>query len=145
MGWDVVVVDCDPEVLCRIKTELYPSRYGRWDDRIELCVSAGEPRGGFDIICIGTPPDVRKELALKALEESLAILYLEKPLCGPTLGGLRRFLSCSRAQRETTAGVGYNHVVSQSVRAVLALLDSGWLGEGTTVDVEFREHWHGIF
>ena len=31
VGWDVAVVDRDPEALQRMKHILYPSRYGRWD------------------------------------------------------------------------------------------------------------------
>ncbi|OGQ81761.1 MAG: hypothetical protein A3F90_13475 [Deltaproteobacteria bacterium RIFCSPLOWO2_12_FULL_60_19] len=145
MDWDVVVVDRDRAALDRMRNDLYPSRYGRWDARIELRVSAEEPRGGFDIICIGTPPDARMGLAVRALEERPKILQLEKPLCCPTLEGLDLFLSRYGAQRETIAVVGYDHAVSQAVSAVLERLDSGWAGEIATVDVEFREHWDGIF
>ena len=145
MGWDVAVVDRDPEALKRMKEAIYPSRYGRWDERIELRTSSEEPRGGFDIICIGTPPDVRVNLAIRALSERPRILQLEKPLCPPSLEDLGIFLSQYRAQKETIAVIGYDHAVSESIGTVLRMLHSGQIGEVETIDVEFREHWDGIF
>ena len=145
MGWDVVVVDRDPEALQRMKHTIYPGRYGAWDERIELRSSAEEPRGGFDIICIGTPPDVRMDLAVRALGERPKILQLEKPLCSPSLEGLDDFLLQYRARKETIAVVGYDHALSEAVGAVLRLLESRRIGEVKTIDVEFREHWDGIF
>jgi predicted dehydrogenase len=48
-------------------TSIYPARYGRWDDAIRLA----EPRelGGeaFDVVIIGTPPDLHVPLALAEL------------------------------------------------------------------------------
>ena len=145
MGWDVVVVDHDPQALVRMKTNIYPNRYGAWDDRIELFSSQAEPCDGFDIICIGTPPDVRMDLAIKALHEKPRILQLEKPLCAPSLIGLDAFLSEYRNQSNTIAVVGYEHAVSESVDEVVRLLDEKKVGAVETIDVEFREHWQGIF
>ena len=145
MGWDVVVVDHDPQVLVRMKTDIYPNRYGTWDDKIELFTSSAEPHGGFDLICIGTPPDIRMNLAVKALREKPRILQLEKPLCTPSLQGLGAFLSEYRTQTDTIAVVGYNHAVSESVNQVLRLLDQKKIGVVETIDAEFREHWQGIF
>ncbi|KKT61437.1 MAG: Dehydrogenase-like protein, partial [Candidatus Giovannonibacteria bacterium GW2011_GWA2_44_26] len=79
MGWDVVVVDADPKALERMKNEIYPQRYGKWDESIKLYTPDKEPKGGFDIIMIGTPPDVRMKLALEALKENPKLLHLEKP------------------------------------------------------------------
>ena len=41
--------------------------------------------------------------------------------------------------------VGYDHVVGRAARMVADLLASGAIGAVTTIDVEFREHWGGIF
>lgn len=145
MGWEVAVVDRDAEALRRMKEEIYPTRYGAWDDAIQLFTSDREPKGGFDVICIGTPPDVRMKLALAALSEKPKILQLEKPLCAPTLDGLKELLEAYRNQKDTIAVIGYDHAVSESVGEVLNLLDQKFIGEVETVDVEFREHWQGIF
>lgn len=145
MGWDVTVVDRDPKALVRMKEEIYPSRYGAWDEKIRLFDSTNEPRGGFDVICIGTPPDVRMGLALSAIQERPGVLLLEKPLCTPSLNGLQDFLDEVRNALGTTVLVGYDHAVSEAIAFVSSLLQSNLMGQILTLDVEFRESWDGIF
>jgi predicted dehydrogenase len=41
--------------------------------------------------------------------------------------------------------VGYDHAISPSVTFLLEQVRSGRIGEVLTIDVEFREHWEGIF
>lgn len=143
MGWEVCVVDSDPEALRRMKESIYPTRYKKWDDSIELYVSGSEPRNDFDIIMIGTPPDVRAELAVSALREEPRILLLEKPLFDPSVQSLDQFKDAYYRQNQTVALVGYDHAVSPSVGRVCELISS--IGKVQTIDVEFREHWEGIF
>lgn len=145
MGWDVVVIDRDPEALRRMKEEIYPKRYGAWDEAIQLFTSDQEPKGGFDVIFLGTPPDVRMKLALSALMEKPRVLLLEKPLCSPTLDGLDEFLAAYKAQTETSIIMGYDHAISPSITEVYRLIEEGSIGDIETLDVEFREHWQGIF
>lgn len=145
LGWEVTVVDKDPEALRRMKEEIYPKRYGGWDENIKLVTSQDEPKGGFDLICVGTPPDSHLKLALSALKEKPKILQIEKPLCTPSLEELDIFLKEYEAQNQTMAVVGYDHTVSKSIREVLNLLEQNLIGEVETIDVEFREHWQGIF
>ncbi len=145
MGWEVAVVDLDPKALERMKNEIYPVRYGAWDEKIELYEAGKEPKGGFDIICVGTPPHVRIPLAIELLKEKPKILHLEKPLCGPKLEKLDEFLKAYRAQKDTTVLVGYDHAVAASTQFVVDLLKKETIGNVETLDVEFREHWGGIF
>ncbi len=145
MGWQVVVVDRDPVALERMKIDIYPKRYGAWDESIQLFTTEQEPKDGFDIICLGTPPDVRMKLALAALSERPKILQLEKPLCTPSLAGLEDFLAAYKIQTDTIAVIGYDHAVSRSIFEVLSLIQQGIIGSIQTLDVEFREHWQGIF
>ena len=41
--------------------------------------------------------------------------------------------------------VGYDHVVGAAAERFCALIDEGTTGNVQTLDVEFREHWGGIF
>ncbi len=41
--------------------------------------------------------------------------------------------------------VGYDHVVGRASRLVAKTLEERAFGELATLDVEFREHWGGIF
>jgi predicted dehydrogenase len=143
-GWQVTVIDRDPKALLRMKNEIYPMRYGAWDDAITLYEAGKEPKGGYDVIFIGTPPHVRMTLATDALLEKPKVLQLEKPLCSPTLSGLSPFLKKLK-KGKTAVILGYDHAISESVGFVEELLRSGVAGKIETLDVEFREHWGGIF
>ncbi|MEK7170242.1 MAG: Gfo/Idh/MocA family oxidoreductase [Patescibacteria group bacterium] len=145
MGWDVTIVDVDEKALTRTKNELYPVRYGAWDSAITLATPDKVKKGGFDIIMIGTPPQVRMKLALEALQEEPKILQLEKPLTMPFDAGLRAFAKAYAAQKKTTVVLGYDHAIGKSIGRVAKLLREKAIGEVLTLDVEFREHWQGIF
>src|SRR5687767_12822500 len=85
MGWEVTVCDVSAAALERMQHQIYPSRYGRWDDGIRLYLNQDAPTGGFDHIFIGTPPESHLPLAFKALEEKPASVIVDKPVCPPSL------------------------------------------------------------
>lgn len=145
MGWEVTVVDADQKALQRMKDDIYPTRYGAWDTAIKQYVAGEEPKGKYDIIMIGTPPHVRMKLALAALKEKPKVLFLEKPLTFPFDPDLNRLVNALKKQKGTVALVGYDHAVAASTNRVAELLKQGVIGEPLTLDVEFREHWQGIF
>ena len=144
MGWDVTLVDIDSAALERTKNDIYPSRYGKWDDGITLVEANNAPVGGFDMIFIGTPPDSHVPLALKALEESPRLLLVEKPFCPPSMDGVDKLVEKS-TENNIPIYVGFDHAVGTSLQKVKEIIDSGVLGKIITHDVEFREHWRGIF
>ena len=79
LGWNVTMCDNDPAALRRTKEEIYPARYGQWDDAIQLFSTEDVPRGGFDLIFIGTPPDSHMDLAIAAIgEKPKAVLRSEE-------------------------------------------------------------------
>ena len=141
-GWNVTLCDIDPAALERTRDSIYPARYGAWDDAIQLSGADDAPRGGFDWIFIGTPPDVHMRLALEAIEEKPAGILIEKPLATPDLA-----LCAEVRERAETLGVrgfvGYDHAVSASARRFCELATD--IAEAKTLDVSFREHWQGIF
>jgi len=145
MGWDVVVVDPSQAALDRMKNDIYPTRYGAWDNGIKLYTPDAAPKGGFELICIGTPPHVRMKLALDALKEKPKVLQLEKPLGAPFDPTMKKFLAAYKKQKHTKVIVGYDHSVARSIIRMGELLKEGLIGSIVTVDVEFREHWEGIF
>lgn len=142
-GLDVDMVDVDPDALARARDEIYPSRYGAWDDAIGLHTLDTAPVGGYDLIIVGTPPDSHLPLAEAALDEGCRALLIEKPLCTPDLDGLAAF-----AARSATSGtrvlVGYTHSVATATERFVARIREGAIGEVLTIDTETREHWGGI-
>ena len=144
LGWDVTVCDLDPKALTRMKEEIYPTRYGLWDSAITLRTNTETSVGGFDLICIGTPPDHHLSLALQSLREGPRAILVEKPLCTPSLDRVQDFYLAVR-DSSTRVFVGYDHVVGKATKHAEALIRSGVIGQVQTIDVEFREHWGGIF
>lgn len=146
MGWEVTVVDRQREALERMRNDIYVSRYGKWDESIELYEAGKEPKGGFDIIFIGTPPDSHIGLALECLEEQPLILHIEKPLCPPSMEKLKEMKEkIVELGNKTTVTIGFDHVVAESIEFVRDILKEKKIGKVITMDVEFREHWQGIF
>lgn len=144
LGWSVDVVDPDPQALARMRESIYPGRYGKWDAEIRQFAPANEPKGGYDLICIGTPPDVHVPLARAAVAEKPKAILVEKPLCGPDLAGANEL--AMEARRAGVAGfVGYDHVVGRAARLAADTLAQRAIGSVATLDVEFREFWGGIF
>lgn len=142
LGYEVVVCDQNEDALARMKNEIYPGRYGAWDESIQLFKNEDAPRGDFDLIHIGTPPTVHVPLAMDALRQNPRAILIEKPLCMPDLHGAQELWEAAQSG-STRVFVGYDHAVGKSARKVEELLPQ--LGEIQTLDVEFREHWAGIF
>jgi len=144
LGWDVVICDISQAALDRTRNEIYPTRYGKWDEAIELCSNDAAPTGGADLVVVGTPPDTHLPLAREAVEEKPKAILIEKPLCGPDLDG-----AADLVKRADELGVklfvGYDHVVSKVTGLAGDLLANPALGTIQTIDVEFREYWGGIF
>src|SRR3989344_7449430 len=141
MGWDETVIDNDQKALKRMRKDVYPARYGSWDESIKLFLSKDEPKGGFDIIALGTPPDVTVILAAEAFREKPKLLHLEKPFCAPNMKGVGELLTEKNKNPKTIVTIGYMYSVSKGLAAAAEILISGKLGEILNLDVECREHW----
>jgi predicted dehydrogenase len=144
MGWEVTVCDVSAAALERMQHQIYPSRYGRWDEGIRLHLNKDAPTGGFDHIFIGTPPEFHLPLALEALNEKPTTVIVEKPVCPPSLAFAQELWAAANA-RKIRVYVGYDHVVGRATQKAEEVISSGEVGETQTLDVEFREHWGGIF
>lgn len=144
LGWAVTVCDVSQAALDRMRTSIYPARYGAWDDAITLHLNDAAPRGAFDYVFIGTPPEHHLPLALAALEEAPRAVIVEKPVCPPSLPDADLLLHRTRGAA-TRVYVGYDHVVGRAAVRAAELMTAGTVGPLTTLDVEFREHWGGIF
>jgi len=144
LGWDVVLCDVDPTALERTRTEIYPGRYGAFDTAISLYEADKAPRGGFDLVIIGTPPDHHIDLAMQAIAEMPRAILIEKPVCRPDLENAQAFFDAAQ-KAGISVFVGYDHVVGAAAAATVDALNAGTAGTLSTLDVEFREYWGGIF
>lgn len=144
LNWDVVVCDVDEKALTRMKKDIYPNRYGRWDDKIQLFLNDQAPKSGFHYICIGTPPEHHLPLAMQALEEKPDAILVEKPACPPHMELAHELVEASKAQG-VRVFTGYDHAVSRVTELAQEQVDGKTVGDVIGMDVEFREHWEGIF
>ena len=143
-GHSVVLCDIDPEALRRTEQDIYPSRYGSWDERIETYLSNNAPTGNFDLIVIGTPPDTHISLALDAVSERPQAILIEKPFSPPSLEGCQELVEKAKGNG-VKLFVGYDHVLGKATKAVEDWLAKDFIGDVQSIDVEFREFWGGIF
>jgi len=144
LGWQVDLCDTDPAALARTQNEIYPARYGKWDDGIRLFEYKDAPTSGYDLILIGTPPNSHIELALEAVKEKPRAILVEKPFCTPDLKGAQELFDLAH-KNGVAVFTGYDHVVGKASEQFSDILLSGSLGLIETLDVEFREFWGGIF
>jgi predicted dehydrogenase len=144
-GWDVTLCDIDADALKRTKYDIYPSRYGLWDDNIKLLhVDELKPKK-YDLVIIGTPPDTHVNLALEVLMDyPPKVLLIEKPLCAPSLSGCQELLVLAESTG-TFVTVGYNHTLIKSTMRAVSIIKKGRIGQPLTISARFQEHWDGIF
>jgi predicted dehydrogenase len=145
--WSVTLCDIDPAARARTREQIYPARYGAWDESIRLCAPEAVEDETFDIVIVGTPPDRHVDVALAELEPAARapkLLLIEKPLCPPDLEGCDRLCDAASAA-DTRVLVGYNHRLTRNTQVAAEWLAERPLGRITTLRVLFREHWGGIF
>lgn len=146
-GWQVSICDVDPAALARTREEIYPGRYGKWDEEIMLASPDELDSLEFDLVIIGTPPDSHIALALTEVNrESRApkAILIEKPLCGLDLAGCDE-LKSQADDKGITVCVGYNHVLTRNTTDAGEMLRKHDIGTPGTIAVEWVEHWGGIF
>lgn len=144
LGWSVDLCDIESTALDRARKQIYPGRYGQWDDAIGLFLNEQAPKGGYDLIFVGTPPDSHIPLALEAIKEKPKAILVEKPFCTPDLKGAQAIYDMAH-KNGVAVFTGYDHVVGKATEQFGEIVRSGNLGRIETLDVEFREFWGGIF
>lgn len=143
-GMDVFVVDIDKAALERMKHDVYPVRYGHWDD--EIVVSEQDVIGiPWDLVIIGTPPENHLDVAVKVLSnEDVKAVLIEKPLSPPDLDKIIRFKTIIKNQKPKIF-IGYNHTVTKNTQVMTKFIEEKDFGVVKNINIFFREHWKGIF
>jgi predicted dehydrogenase len=143
--WHVTLTDIDADALRRAREDIYPARYGAWDDAITLKLAQDVADEAFDAVYIGTPPDTHLALANALLDQvPPRALIIEKPLSGPDLTGWNELAARCDAMGVFGA-VGYNHCLGANTAHADSLIRAGGLGTLQTISTRTREHWEGIF
>jgi predicted dehydrogenase len=144
-NWKVVLSDLDSLALERTKNDIYPTRYGIWDENIELTNQCSIEKE-YDIVIIGTPPDTHLKIVFEILQspDPPKVILIEKPLTTPDLERCDELLIRAE-EKNTKIFVGYNHNLTQNTFRLEQILSEDVIGEPLSIHVRWLEHWGGIF
>jgi len=147
-GWEVTIVDVSDEALERTRSDIYPSRYGKWDGDINL-LPANDwslDQQAIDLAIIGTPPDSHVAIARQLLVPGKApkVLLIENPLATPDMAGCAELKQLAEACG-TCVVVDYNHTATPNTIFSERLIADGKIGSPLSLQVRWVEHWGGIF
>ena len=141
LKYEVEVIDIDQLALLRMKNEIYPSRYGEWDQKIKLLEKPSEEF--VDIEIIGTPPDTHANILLDRLRDKSSRFWLvEKPFTIPNKSHIKD-LEKKLTNFKNCIFVGYNHSVSSAFAELIKDLNKCSLPK--KISCSWEEHWGGIF
>jgi|688.fasta_scaffold12516_5 hypothetical protein len=142
LGFKVFVTDIDSKALNRMKNNIYPKRYGKWDKSITQLdyKSLNKKREEiFNIIVIGTPPKTHNDI-LKFCINNLKYkkILIEKPLYV-----YNQKFDTNLIKKSKNIFCGYNHSVSKSFQFFLKKIKIH-KKKINLVDVKWKEGWSGI-
>lgn len=144
---NVTVFDNDPIALERMKNQIYPSRYGIWDELIYLTNDIDTIVVDFyDLVIIGTPPDSHLSL-LEIILDSIdcKIILIEKPFSNPMSESALNRIKDKIDKSTKRVLVAYNHRLTKLTSLFLENLSKSELQYPQFVSCVFQESWDGIF
>jgi predicted dehydrogenase len=147
VGWSVSVFDIDKKALDRFKTEIYPSRYGNFDNSITLETISeftNYPEEYFDAVLIGTPPEFHSEIAAQATKLKPKVILIEKPITGPNKKDLTDLKDLVEENSHITYLCGYNHKVNLATLTASQLVNRIKNDKNINLEVLWQESWDGI-
>ena len=143
LSLDVFVTDIDIKALERMRYQIYPQRYKKWDNKIKQIQFKQIEKINvfFDLIIIGTPPETHfsiYDFCLKKIKFNK--ILIEKPLTNYKSRSLnlykkkflKKFIFC-----------GYNHSVSKSFQFFLKKFSNEKKNVNSII-VDWCESWSGI-
>ncbi len=141
----VNVTDISQKALLRMKNKIYPSRYKKWDNKIEIIEysSVFKLKKKYDLILIGTPPSTHLNL-LKQISDKLVYdkLMIEKPLS--TYREKFNSKKINSYIKNKKIFVGYNHSISEAFLNFEKLIKNIKEKDIKIIDVKWCEGWRGI-
>jgi len=140
-NYEIYVTDIDNSALKRMKEKIFPSRYKKWDDKINLIDYKNIFKTSlyFNLIIVGTPPETHLYLAKKILKNlKFKKILIEKPLCSFN----QNFIDFKKINKNNIY-CGYNHSVSKSILYFLKLIKNN-KNKLNFLSVSWNEGWEGI-
>lgn len=143
-NFEVEIADIDNLALERMINEIYPSRYGGWDERIKIIEASDNLNYKTNVLVIGTPPDTHLKVVLRQISLcSPNVILIEKPISHPDMT-LFKSIEQEALKRNIRILVGYNHRLTENTLIATHLIKDKILGEILSITGQTRESWNGI-
>ena len=141
MGYKIFITDKFEEALVRMRKKIYPTRYKKWDNRINQINynKVFKLNIFFDLIIIGTPPVSHLNI-FKECEKKLRFkkVLIEKPISN----FLDNEIYNLKKNKKKIIFCGYNHSVNPSLNDFLNLIKK--FSKVENIIINWREGWSGI-
>ena len=143
IGADVTVCDISKNALDRFKADIYPSRYGTFDNEIRLIDKKHFYSTNYDAVFIGTPPESHLELLQEAILFDPKIICVEKSVVTPDLDAIQSFARVLQNANSIVLA-GYNHRVGRNTVIAQSFLETFEIGAVNKLESVVLESWSGI-
>ena len=143
IGWQVYITDISNKALERMRNQIYPSRYGRWDNNIiQLSFdNVFKLKNKFDIIIIGTPPSTHYKIySLCKKNLNYNKVLIEKPISNYLD---KKIFNLNKDINNSLIFCGYNHTVNPSLEYFFKNLKK-LKNNIENVFIDWKEGWSGI-
>ena len=142
LKFKVFVPDIQSRALLRMKNIIFPKRYKKWDNKINIINynNVFKLNEKFDLIIIGTPPNSHlKLLNFCKLKLKFKNILIEKPL---TVYSKLYEVKRIRFENDCNIFCGYNHSISKSFSYFFNKLKK--IENIEYIQVNWKEGWGGI-
>ena len=135
---DVFITDKNNTQLDNMKKNIYPQRYGKWNNKIN-CIPYDKVfnlKKNFDLIILGIPPKLHLKLLKKCIKHfKFKKILVEKPLCvyNQNFNFLKKPEICKKIY------CGFNHSVSESFQFFLKCLKKINKKDPLNIDLIWKE------
>lgn len=143
IGWQVHITDISNKALERMRNQIYPRRYGRWDSNIiQLSFdNVFKLKNKFDIIIIGTPPSTHYKIySLCKKKLNYNKVLIEKPISNYLD---KKIFKLNKDINKSLIFCGYNHTVNPSLEYFFKNLKK-LKHNIENVFIDWKEGWSGI-
>ena len=143
LGWKVFITDKNPKALKRMKKQIFPKRYKKWNSNITQVdfKDVYNLKQNFDLIIIGTPPTSHYKIYQNCKKKiNFKKILIEKPIASFQD---KKIQTLKTKQNDIMIFCGYNHSINPSMSYFLNIVKSR-INKIKAVNISWREGWDGI-
>lgn len=140
---NVEFTDINPLQVDYLKKKLYPSRYKKWDDKVQYVSykKIFSLKKKFDLIVLGVPPEHHIKLLINCIDNlRFKKILIEKPLCVFN----QNFINLKKIKNKNKIYCGFNHSISKSFFKLSEIIKSKKIGKITKIEINWKEDFNYV-